>query len=86
MIWKKKNKLPKNSENTFNLRKIKIRTNKSGKVEIIDEDTGIIIKGVNRITLYVNSFGKVCADLSVKNIQLDLDTEVQINVKKPNAD
>lgn len=53
--------------------KIKIKTDKKGKIKIFDSETNQRITGISRISLYVNSFGKVCAELSIKDVELDIE-------------
>jgi len=55
--------------------KILIKTNKKGKVEVFDRDTGERITGIGRVNLYVNTFGQVCAEISVKDVYLDLEVD-----------
>ena len=55
--------------------KIKIKTDKNGKIKIYDAETGQHITGISRISLYVNSFGKVCAELSIRDVELDIEVE-----------
>lgn len=44
----------------------------NGKVKVYDAD-GHQLTGITRISLYINTFGKVCAELSVKDVELDLE-------------
>lgn len=53
--------------------KIKIKTDKKGKIKIFDSETNQRITDISRISLYVNSFGKVCAELSIKDVELDIE-------------
>lgn len=42
---------------------------------VLDANTNERITGIDRISIYVNTWGKVCADLSIKNVELDLGVE-----------
>lgn len=44
-------------------------------MEVVDATTNERISGISRISLYVNTFGKVCVDLTIKDVKLDLGVE-----------
>ena len=61
--------------------KILIRTNQDNVVEVVDATTKEKIVGISKIHIYVDILGKVCADLTIKNIELDLGIE-EGNIKQ----
>lgn len=55
--------------------KIRIKTDKNGKVEIYDQDTGQRLTNILRINLFVNSLGRICAEITIKDVELDIQTK-----------
>jgi len=55
--------------------KILIRTNRQGRLEVIDRDTNQPVEGVKRIHIYVNSFKKASAMIEFKDTELKLKFE-----------
>jgi hypothetical protein len=55
--------------------KIQIKTNQKGKVEVIDAETGDLLNNVKVMYITVNAFGKATAELTVKDVQVDINVE-----------
>ena len=55
--------------------KIKIKTDKNKKVQVFDAETGERLRGFSRLNLYVDMMGRVCADLSIKDVELDIEID-----------
>lgn len=47
---------------------------------VVDSDDGKEITNITRINLYINTYKKVCLELTVKDVELDLEVEkIDIN-------
>jgi len=57
------------------LMKILIKTNQQGKVEVIGEN-GKIIENIDKIDIYVNTFRRASAVIHIKDVELDMKTEL----------
>ncbi len=62
------------------LSKILIKTNKQGRVEVYDED-GRPLTNISRVSIYVNYVGKVEAEISFKNVELEIEADVKTRKK-----
>ena len=55
--------------------KILIKTNQQEKVEVIGEN-GKIIENIDKIDIYVNTFRRASAVIHIKDVELDMKTEL----------
>jgi hypothetical protein len=55
--------------------KILLKTDHQGKLEIIDRDSGQKLDGFSNIQIYINTYGRVCVVLEIKDVGLELKLE-----------
>jgi hypothetical protein len=55
--------------------KILLRTNSRGRVEVVDVETNQVIKGIGRVSLYVDSFKKPRLEIEFKDVEINIGVE-----------
>ena len=58
--------------------KLLIKTNpQTGKVEVLNKQTGRPLHNISRIDIYVNTFGKAEVYIGFKNVDIDIESNTK---------
>lgn len=63
------------------LSKILIKTNEEGRVEVYNKATGERLSNIRRVNIYVNPVSGVEAEITFKNVELEIEASVKTGKK-----